>query len=451
MDLSTELPTLDRAADDAVRDAVPPAAGELWARGDRWRRRRRRGTAVGLTLGAVLVAALAGLTLQRSVPPEPAVAPGSGPTLPDRVWEVSPWLDVAVPREPVVAAQGHERGTWAGNTHGIAVLTGSGRYVFLDAPEVSGQGDAVVSPDGRHVAYWATGRTGGTPNTGHGQASPVAGVAVLDVVSGEVTSHDFPTAHGLQPQALLWADAHTLLGAHFQWVVGDDGPDEQLGAGNDEAQWRWDLDATGGPDPLDLPAGEVDSFTEAAGDLLLVGRHLHDLRTGVDTRLSPRGGIGSTGASGSSAFLRTDGVLAQVGGSGLPDRFPNRVTMADLTSGDGAPRRVPGTAESAQVLGWRDDDHLVVVRRVDPTAPGIYLDTYVISSVNVTTGGNQVLVDGGGAILPWTWASDLLSAPVAVGVEPPDPLDPRLVAGAVACTVLLTLGGLGLWRRRARP
>jgi len=447
VDLQQELAGLGRAADDVVHGVSTPPSGDLWTRGERWRSRRRRGTVVMAGTGAVLVAALSLVTVERAAPPAPAVSPGSTPTLPDRVYAVSPWLPAEVPGEPVVAARLTERSTWTGEVPAIAVLTGSGRYLHLDAPDLSGQDSATVSPDGRRVAYWASGDPRGTPRTNGGQVVPATGVAVVDVVTGDVERHDFETEHGLDPSALVWADSDTLLGGHAQWVAGDDGPAFDQGMAAFDPSWRWEVDGPGGPS--DLGTREIDSFTEASGNQVLVGRRLQDLATGDVRRLPLRGGTGSSGFDGSNAYLREDGLLAQLGGRRWVDAVPNVVTLSDLRAPEVVQDVVPGTTDTWQVLGWRDGNLLTT--RYQDSPEGQYERSAVVA-VNVTDGASEVLLEGGDELLGWNWASDLLAtAPVVDGVAPPTPMDPREVVGLGVMVLVGTVIGLVVWRRRVEP
>ena len=444
MDLQQELAGLGRAADDVVHGVATPPSGDLWTRGERWRRRRRRGTVLVAATGVVLVAALSLVTVERAAPPPPAVSPGSTPTLPDRVYAVSPWLPIEVPGEQVVAVRLTERSTWTGEVPAIAVLTGSGRYLHLDAPDISGQDSTVVSPDGRRVAYWASGEPRGTPRTNGGQVVPVTGVAVVDVVTGDVERHDFETEHGLGPSALVWADSDTLLGGQTQWVAGDDGPAFDQGMATFDPSWRWDVDRRGGPS--DLGTRELDSFAEASGNQVLVGRRLHDLASGDVRRLPLRGGTGSSGFSGSNAFLREDGLLAQLGGRRWVDAVPNVVTLSDLRAPEVVQEAVPGTTRTWQVLGWRDED-LLTTRDPD----GLY-DRFEVVAVDVTDGTSEVLLEGDDDLLGWVWATDLLAtARVVDGVAPPTPMDPREVLGLGVTLLVVTVAGLVVWRRRVEP
>ena len=360
------------------------------------------------------------------------------------MYAVSPWLPVEVPGEPVVAVRLTERGTWTGEVPAIAVLTGSGRYLHLDAPDINDQGNVVVSPDGRRVAYWASGEPSGTPNTSGGQVVPVTGVAVVDVVTGDVERHDFETEHGLGPQGLLWAGSDTLLGRFNQDVAGDDEPD-RAGFSVGAPSWRWDLDGTS--EPVRLRGVNVGSFTEATAGEVLNARTLLDLATGEVRRLPVRGGTGSSGFSGSNAFLREDGVLAQLGGRGSADAVPNVVvTLSDLRAREVVQEGVPGTTRTWQVLGWRDGD-LLTTRDPD----GLY-DRFEVVAVDIADGTSEVLLEGDEELLGWGWATDLMAtAPVVDGVAPPTPMDPREVLGLGVTLLVVTVAGLLTWRRRVEP
>lgn len=445
MELQQELAGLGRAADDVVHGVATPPSGDLWTRGERWRRRRRRGTVLLAGTGAVLVAALSLVTVERAAPPQPAVSPGSAPTLPDRVYAVSPWLPLEVPGEPVVAARLTERSTWTGEVPAIAVLTGSGRYLHLDAPDINDQDNVVVSPDGRRVAYWATGAPSGTPNTSGGQVVPITAVTVVDVVTGDVERHDFETEHGLGPQGLLWAGSDTLLGRFNQDVAGDDEPD-RAGFSVGAPSWLWDLDGTS--EPVRLRGVNVGSFTEATAGEVLNARTLLDLRTGEVRQLPVRGGTGSWGFSGSNAYLREDGLLAQLGGRRSADAVPNVITLSDLRAPEVVQETVPGSADTWQVLGWRED-YLLTTREVESDD---FAQHFEIVAVNVSDGTSEILLEGDEELPGWDWATDLLAtAPVVDGVAPSTPMDPREVLGLGATVLLVTVAGLVVWRRRVEP
>lgn len=460
----TLLDQLAALADD--RPAPPPPPGLLWERGRRWQRARRRGTTLLLVTAAALALGLAGLSWERSRPPVAATPYGVAVGLPDRVHDdVSPWLPSGTPGSPLIAVRQADRGGWRGTEQAVVGISATtGEYLFLELPQDAGQGFA-LSPDGRHVAYWLTGTPSDDPHTAGGQQATVTGLAVLDATTGEVARHDVPTRHGLAPEGLLWADGETLLAGYLHHQGGDppgglgEDPEADLAAmtSADEESliWRLGSDAA----PLPMPArprwSVVGSFTEAAGDLLLIadGRPLLlDLRSGRSSRFGLRSSSGSTGSAGSSAALREDGVYAQVGGPGLVSRSPNKVTTARIGL-EGGPRDVqvvPGTGRTYQVLGWRDDETLVVVRGEGGQWPAA--DSVRMEAVDVRTGESDVLVRYDAQTdLGWTWAGALLDADPVPGREPPRPLDPRVLWGGLLGIAVLTIAALWGWRRRVRP
>ncbi|RYB91836.1 hypothetical protein EUA93_17035 [Nocardioides oleivorans] len=404
-------------------------------------------------VGVVLMIALSAVTLQRAATPEPAVTPSSAPTLPDRVYDHPAWGPVGMPREPVVAAQLATRETWGGPVNAISVITGSGRYLYLDVDGDLAERIA-LSPDGRRVAYWLAGTPRGTPRTREGHNTSVTTVAVVDVVTGAVVRHEFATEHGITSTALLWADATTLVGAFAQWKAGADGTAIDQSSAVGGTSWAWDVSRGGELRQLEGEVfSELDAFSEAAGERLLIGRDVVDLATGDVRRVARRGFTGSSGAAGSNAVLRQDGTLAQIGGPGLGGRVPNQVTLGDLDDAVLGQQVVPGTERTFQVLGWRDAQHLVVVRRTTSGPESVGSDEldYEIVSIDVATGDAEPVTTGGSSMLAWDWAEGLLTAPVVDAVQPSDPVDPRVVAGLGVALLVGTVGGLALWRRRARP
>jgi hypothetical protein len=450
----TLLDELAGLSDDGT--ATPPSPGELWERGSRWHRRRRRGTALVLLAATLLAVAWAGVGVERSRP-TPATASYDGAVgLPDRVYAVSPWLPARLPGPPVVAVESADRGGWWGSRPGlVAISATTGQYGFLDLPDYAGQGFA-LAPDGEHVAYWASGEPSGDPHTADGQSPPVTGVAVYDTTTGAVARHGVPTQHGLMPEGLVWADGATLLAGFSQWQGGEHGDAMASSTAGDGENLLWRL----GQDPTSIPPlgkggfAVVDNFTEAAGDLVVLadrGRLLLHLATGRVGHFSLLSAPGQSGADGSSAALRADGTYAQVGGPGLGSRFPNRVTAAVVRrTGPPADVRVlRGTSRTFQVLGWRDQDTVVLVRG---RPGGLGWGAVGVDAVDVRTGEAETLVRYDEvAGLSWAWAGELLDADPVPGVRPPSPLDPRLRWGGLALIALVAAASVAGWRRRARP
>jgi len=103
--------------------------------------------------------------------------------------------------------------------------------------------------------------------------------------------------------------------------------------------------------------------------------------------------------------------------------------------------------ETADVLGWLDDQHLAT--RVLVETPGSWV--VGLARADISTGERTVLVtfpknSGGGNI---SVAVELLALPTRPGVRPPRPIDPRLLTGGAVA--LAVVGGRALlrWRRRA--
>jgi hypothetical protein len=95
------------------------------------------------------------------------------------------------------------------------------------------------------------------------------------------------------------------------------------------------------------------------------------------------------------------------------------------------------------VLGWRDEEHVVLAYWGSP--PG-----YV--SVDVRSGQSERLLDP--PTVNWTPGTTIavegLSAPLVPAREPDWPTDPRLVALLITLAVAAGPAALWLWRRRGR-
>ncbi|WP_395695330.1 hypothetical protein [Nocardioides sp.] len=433
----------DRLAD--LADDAPPGgpAPDLWDRGIRFRRRRRVGTAAILATAAVLIAAVAGVDWHRSAP-EPL--PAGGPVgLPDRVWTPSPWLPSTSRPGRLVAVTTTARGTWTGTEPGVAgVSATTGRYAFVDLPDAvleSGVGDVELSPDGRHLAYWLTGPTTGSPNSDSG---PITGVGVYDTTSGELTRHWITTVHGLAPDFLAWADADTIVYSAGQFRGGDDDSLMDQSSSSHGIVTAWD--PGGEPQPVlgvepgaDLEAaayGRIlvqDLSADPHRDQLLVDLHEASASRVVSF---PRPG-GTVGHLHAVALDASGRRLALV----LGNRNPNWVHAGPF----GAQRKVPTQQRAFGVVTWVAPDSIVTLTRHG-------WENSALNRVAVTTGRSQRLVllpgvSGGG----WQFATDLLGAPSVEATPPPTPMDPRLTTGLVAGVIVAAAGALVVWRRRARP
>lgn len=436
----------DRLAD--LADEAPaslPTPG-LWDRGRRYHRRRRTGTLAVLGVAVLALVLLGGTTWHRSAPP---VEPATGSVgLPDRVWTPSPWLPSTARPGRLVAVTGAERGSWTGTSPGVVGISATtGEYAFLDLPgaELDVSESPVLSPDGRHVAYWLTGETAGTPNTASG---PVTGVAVLDTGTGDVSRQWIRTAHGLSPDFLAWADSDTVVFSAGQIVGGDDASDMDQSSARFGTVTSWSLGSEAQPvsgvEPgaslLGAAHGRVvvdTAFSRPGRAYRLIDLEHPSRRRFVDF---PE----SSGRLSQLQFVALDATgrrVALVPGN----RNPNRVHAGPLDE----LRKVPNTHDTYGVVDWMDPDTIVTMRRARDRAE----IGSALYRVSVSTGESRELVRfppmtyGGG----WQFATDLLDAPSAHAEAPPRPLDPRWTTGLAVATVLAAAGGVVLWRRRVQP
>lgn len=450
---STLHERLHRLADQVDAGVDRPAARDLWTRGRRYQRHRRTGTAVIAGVAAMLVVVIGAVTWQRSAPPPQPVPAGAPAGLPSRVHEAGPWLpgtDTAGPPGQVVAVLSAERGGWFGAAMGtVAISATTGEYRFLDLPDRADHTEVALAPDGRHLAYWLTGETTQTPNTNGDYQEVAAGVAVYDTLTGEVVRHPIETAHGLQPEQLAWVDDDSLLVDHLQSRGGDDDSDmDQSSYDYASALW-WDL----GADPRTFPA-----FDRSPGQFLgasTAGRIAYLTEDEDFVVLDGAGGLRRwpVGASmGGQGGIAVDPSGTRVAGvSSWGGRTPNRVATSvlprDGESTDFTP--LPRSDRSFRVLGWSDDRHLMVERRVGKVRDCLCLGVY---EMDADTGASEVVVDlPEGSFYGAQWATGLLGAPVVDRPAPPTPLDPRMAAGLLVATVTAAGVALVLWRRRVRP
>jgi hypothetical protein len=423
----------DRLTD--LAEQAPPGGPvpELWDRARRVHRVRRAGTVAIVATAVIVLAVVATLDWQRAAP---APAPAGGPIgLPDRVWTPSPWLPSNQRPGQLIALVGAEQGTWTG-THAavVGISASSGEYGFLDLPGADlGNGDAELAPDGRHIAYWLRGKTTGTPLSDSG---PIAGVAVYDTETGDVSRHRISTAHGLRPEFLAWADASTIVFSAGQIVGGDDGSGMDQSTSRFGTVTSWTLGGEPQPVPGVRPGA---SLQGAAHGWILVDHLLVEVDSpGRARKIAYPDTAGSMGSMHFVALGPTGNEIAEVPG----DSSPNRVKAGP----PGRLRTVAGTRQSFGVVDWINSQTIVTLQRVGSWRTG----ASALVRHSLTTGRSRELVSfpvdtyGG----DWQFATDLLDAPSVEGIEPASPMDPRVTAGLSAATCLAAAAGLFLWRRR---
>jgi hypothetical protein len=305
----------------------------------------------------------------------------------------------------------------------------------------------VLSADGGRVAYWSTGRS----TDESVDERPLAGVSVYDTVTGEVVTYDVETAHGLSPQSLAWAGDDVWFQVwQYDAPRGDDSRGSRL---QSTVTWDPSEGTSRSWDPRPEGLGFLTDVTAWDGAVVELGgqgalRLFRPEGSQVLARISGRRNLAS------AAHLDEAGdrvaALRDVDGPNTSSGVAMPILVGDLpdpVSSDVAPvsmREVPGTADSGvqELLGWRDDTHVVGYRYGEGGEPG-----YV--SVDVETGETEVLSVIVDSNLP-DLAQGALAGPVFDAPRPPEPLDPRLVYGGIVLVLVAGCGALLWWRRRVR-
>lgn len=432
-------------ADHGVADAAPPDPDAAWARGRRHHRRRvavhvLAATAVLLATGSV---ALTGI-LER---PDLRPAGDTGSLgLPHRFYDATPWLGGTDgdPVGPLVAVQGGLRNHPFGDaTMELVGISATGEYRFLDLPDRLGGGDDVIalSADGRWLGYWAEGPTEQEPNTFSG--APAGALVLHDTVTGTSRTAEISSPHGVMLEEIGFA-GDSLVAPIWEW---DDAGDS--GSGHLEQTLVWSVDEPA-PRSADWPS-TPDLFEAIPGSESLVSTRGRRLLTITDDRavVGPR----LIGERAPGVTVSPDGswvaaVAQQVRGEVVVDDGspqPLLVGSLDDQSGTDRVQMTETGAEVWRVVGWRDDQH--VVAEVPLGRRGA-----AFAAIDVTTGESELLVRG--APTPYAprvvVAADAWAGETYDAAPPPDRMDPRWRYGVPGVVVLVAVGALVVWRRRAR-
>jgi hypothetical protein len=385
-------------ADDAP--IAEPRPG-TWARARRSRHRRIVGGAAAGTAGLLVVIVTAvGMvapTLTRSGDStgQPQYDVGDL-ALPTKISQPSSWesgTDSSGPLGPIaVLGEDLARHTsWFHTTdsyYGISAVDGAYRY--LDLPNLAPSGNATLSPDGLHVAYWTT-----APDTA--DSADITGYAIYDAASGRSTEHRLRALGDLRPRQLVWSPAGDRVLAIY---AGVDPPHrgnrvvraETVGLG-DDATHDLQLPAIGrspdtrvawGADGIafwKLPSIVVVDPDSGATSQSVVG--WNGAYRSSDLTASPDG----SELAVTALFRDPGGPFLQVnsiGVFGAPLHGRQAATRESIT-------RVSRFDGVYAQLGWRDDEHVLVLgvpteqqaARAD-SVPGIY-------SIDVATGDYEEL------------------------------------------------------------
>jgi hypothetical protein len=270
----------------------------------------------------------------------------------------------------------------------------------------------------------------------------IGGIAVYDCVTGEVVRQLITSEHGLAAEGFAWAGS-TLRATYGVYHQG--GVDTGERSWTTTGQITWDLVTGEASLETELsrmfdtyqPGGGSESFVtsepKGRGYVEVAGAGVLQ-RFELDRQVQAPPTMSPSGARVAGLWQRSNRQTS----SGL------RLAWWDLDPGDPT-RRLPGREvpqfRANALVGWRDDDHVVVERWQSPAG---YL------SVDLETGQAQRLTSppiNNQAFLP-VIAADAWSAPVVQAPEPDWPMDPRIRAVLIGLGVAASCVVVVLWGRR---
>lgn len=449
----------DLAQDAPTVDTTPAAAGAVWRRA---RRSRRRDVVAAVSVSVVillvggLVVGLLGSGLRSTPPTAPAYGDGRL-AIPNQIWVPSPWTPGTADAGPIgplalIATAPRHTSWWHTEQNALfGVSAKTGQYRFLDLPRLSSRSgvDPVLSPDGRYVAYFMSGHPSGTL-----VQSDVTGLAIYDTMSGGAAFHTVATVHGLSADSVTWNGSSTRVVATFGQYVTQPG-------------------TSYGKPPLVANArtGKASRLSLAAGNLLEDGAAAGPVPTGV-------GVVSQDATSLVTLNLRTGDVVRyrfplsgkpRVSPSGPPLEDPAgfrlifmgqpnssgpgpKVYLASLPSD--APVHLPPNAPQLNpsltplktgqpfvvaVEGWTATGRLLIEQW--PLGTHRYSSVPQIYSVGLTDGAPRLAIRLHAHQPAWispSFASDLVSRALVAATPPAVPRDPRLVPG-IGLGVLVAL------------
>ncbi|MBC7279355.1 hypothetical protein [Nocardioides sp.] len=417
---------LEELAREAPSDGDAPEL--LWRRGRRVARTQRLGTIAIAAVACVLLIALGTATWQQRAVDLPATDAETGTYLPTRFHPPSPYLpgtDSAGPMGRLVATIDASRLGWLGGTEGlVGVSAETGAYAFLDLPDAATAylGEALLSPDGRHVAYWTTGEVadpipaleGGTLN----------GYAVYDTVTGEVVTQTPRTERGIGGGTLVWFDP-IHLGVEF-------GQMRDCCMSTDARSMIFDL-STGQTSAISSSLNTAS--TTGVGTVIVSGEESVILETDgttVPAQIPMTGG--RINGSQFLALTPDSKRVAAIFGNGIPGRISVK-NVDDDDVGDPLPGNYLG------VTSWLDESHVAALRGNSDSTD---ID---LVSVDISDGSTEVLSANANNA---RFAINLLDSPVKNQPAPPHPRSPWIPTIGAAATIAVAAWALIVWRRRAR-
>lgn len=424
-------------ADDAPHAGL--SGDDLWRTGVRRQRLRRAAT---VTVAAAAVAVVVALTSVVRFPN--ALPPVQGPAelgIPRVVLPPDPWSEATTTPGPLAAISVANRTEAQGLTgsrdrlqlFGVSAVDGVARFLDVPGAQVNiDPGTVAISPDGTQLGVVRRVRAQGKV--------AIRGWDVLDTNTGELTSLRVPDV--------------TKLGGPLGYEIAFSGDGRYLltsfsveGSGDtrDNSLVAWDV-ATG-EQYVAEGTGHYWIPGRATGPSGVVWTRQRDVLT-FDPAIGDRSTTTVPQQLVDAAFSPDGGTLAYIGHTG--DRPNSRAPWRlHIRTGDGEDRRIGVGLEPGQIIGWRDETH-VVVSRYGPRGARV---------VDIVSGERESLAlqQEAGALMTPRYAADLFARDTVGPAEQPDHGDPRpwMHAQVQWVAVGVLLGGvlqilLVMRRRRGR-
>ena len=450
----------ERLGEVAARAPGDVPASDLWRRGRRRQVRRAAASAAALAVLAVVTGVGGGaLWTQLAVDgePGPVTTPPTELVLPDRIFTPSPWLpgtDEVGPGGPYVALVGAERKRWDGgwrpsSANGVAALAADGSYRFLDLPDYVGDHgwfdegqELALSSDGRYIGYWITGDTTDEPLLMTKGGEPTGGVAVYDTATGNVSRLPISTPHGVAAGTFAWA-GDVIRFNYGAYETGGVSPtswgSQSLGQATWDARaskWNTEVDYKNYLDFVSATPSLGWFVADNGARHALVGPDGIEARFKLDRAAEAEPTVGPGGRRLAMIYdpnpVKYDGVA-------------RRLLVGELGSVDSRGRVIAEPVPDVrahEVLGWRDQQHVIVLRYAIKDGGAF--------SVDIATGDETLLMalpdqryGDGVQVATAAW-----SAPTMQAVEPDWPMGTPARAGLIAGSVLAIAAALTWWRRR---
>jgi hypothetical protein len=449
---------LAESTDERAGSLPGEGVHDLWAQGRRDRRRRIASSVLVACATLALVGAvvpLVGESLRST--PAPAAYDEATLAVPDRIWTPSSWAPEAGADDPpgplALVGLAPRRSPWvvtrSGAWFGVSAVDQTYRWLDLPGQATSEEAQAVsLSPDGTRLAY----ALGGEPSEPDPQ-SDVVGVAVLDLVTGDVTERVHETRFGLRNEQLVWS-------GDSRWLVTGPAQYRKMRGGSDFAEveaWNPSTGALtvleGLDDFEDMGSAPTGVATWLEGKLLEVDPTTGDVqRHEVDWWWEDV-------AVSEAPFYNADRSLVVWRDGRQVEKGPLKGgTFAALYAASvgpdgelGRPSLVGGPGRPNAVLGWTDRRTVLVDAQRRHRKGEIEEPPRRIVAIDVPTG--EV---GPGIDRPGTWdelhevqlAGMLLERPLVEGDRPA--WYPPVGATAVAAVLALALTVARVRRTRSR-